>query len=377
MALPLLLFLLISYAYSLLILLFHLEIEKEPDKPGDEVKNPQPLSVIIPVRNESEHLPGLLDDLVKQSYPGELWEVIFVDDHSEDGSVSVLEALLQSRVPEGRYFYVLSLPAEKSGKKAALSFGIDHAKHKRIIQVDADCNLGPRFLASHIFFQNQHPSDLTAGLVSTGKGKGNFLEIFERLDLLSLIGVAAGSFGAGRPMMCSGANLSYSRELYQETRSFDPEHTIPSGDDMFLMIGARKLGRKLTFTTNRDSLVLTRPAKNFRSLLAQRIRWGSKSRRYGMIDIQFLAILVSLTNLSVFLMPLWMIIYTEWWPWLAGALLFKTLADFLLLHRITGLTGQRSDLRLFIPVTLCYYPFFLISVIGGLLGKSEWKRSLK
>jgi hypothetical protein len=94
-----------------------------------------------------------------------------------------------------------------------------------------------------------------------------------------------------------------------------------------------------------------------------------------MIDIQLLAFLVSLTNISIILMPLWMILYTEWWPWLTGALFLKTLADFLLLFRISGLTGQRSDLRLFVPVTLCYYPFFLVSVLGALPGRSRWKRS--
>ena len=377
MALPLLSILFVIYCYSLLILLFYLEIESAPDMKEDEVAYPLPLSVIIPVRNESDHLPGLVDDLLDQSCPGELWEVIFIDDHSEDGSASELETLLKSKALEDRSFYCLSLPSEKSGKKAALSYGIAHAKHERIIHVDGDCSLGPRFIASHIYFQKQHPSDLTAGFVTTGKSKGNFLETFERLDMLSLIGSAAGSFSLGRPMMCSGANLSYSKELYMETRSFDPEKSTPSGDDMFLMIGARKLGRILTFNTDRESLVFTEPVKNFRSLLAQRIRWGSKSHRYRKTDIQLLALLVSLTNLYMLLMPLWIILYAAWWPWLAGALFLKTLADFLLLYRITGLTGQRADLRLFIPVTLAYYPIFLVTVIGALLGKPEWKRSAK
>jgi len=375
MALTLLLILFISYVYSLLILLFQLEIDQAPDKQKGQLENPRPVSVIIPVRNESKQLPGLVENLVKQDFPGKFWEVIFVDDHSEDDSVSALEALLQSRIPEGKNFYCFSLPAERSGKKAALSYGIDHARHEHIIQVDGDCSLGPRFLSSHILFQNQHPSDLTAGLVSTAKGEGNFLETFERLDLLALMGSAAGSFGVGRPMMCSGANLFYSKELYREARSFDPVHSTPSGDDMFLMIGARKLGKKVTFNTDRSSLVLTRPVSSLGSLLAQRIRWGSKSYKYRMIDIQLLAFLVSLTNISIILMPLWMILYTEWWPWLTGALFLKTLADFLLLFRISGLTGQRSDLRLFVPVTLCYYPFFLVSVLGALPGRSRWKRS--
>ena len=377
MSLPLLLVLFFIYCYSLLILLFYMEIEKEPVEEGEKVADPLPLSVIVPLRNERDLLPGLFRDLQNQTCPGELWELIFVDDHSVDGTVTELEALLRSSTREDRDIYCFSLPAGRSGKKAAIAHGIARAKYERILQVDGDCSLGPGFIASHIKFQQYHPSDLTAGLVSTWEGRGNFLETFERLDLLALMGSAAGSFGAGRPLMCSGANLSYSKELYRDTRSFDPEHKTPSGDDMFLMIGARKLGRSLAFNTDREALVLTRPVKNLRSLLAQRIRWGSKSYWYRMSDIQLLALLVSLTNIAVFLMPLWMILYTGWWPWLAVALLIKTLADFLLLYRITGISGQRADLRLFIPVTLLYYPFFLASVMGALRGKARWKRASK
>ncbi len=377
MALPEIIILLIIYCYTLVILLFYLEIEKDPGVTGDFVEHPRPVSVIVPFRNEADHLPGLVNDLALQTYPDELWEVLFVNDHSEDGSASKLESLLKSQALESSGFSCHSLPSDRSGKKAALFYGIEHAKHERIIQVDADCRLGRRFIASHISFLNVYPSDLTAGVVTTGRGKGNFLETFERLDMLSLVGSGAGSFSLGRPMMCSGANLSYSKELYMETRSFDPELTTASGDDMFLMIGARKLGKTLTFNTSRESLVETGPVKDLWTMIAQRIRWGSKSGRYRMPDIQLLAILVTLTNISILLMPVWFILFSGVWPWLAGFWFLKTLADFLLLFRITGVTGQRADLRLFIPVSLVYYPLFLITVTGALLGKPFWKRSVK
>ncbi len=377
MALPVIIILLIIYCYSLFILLFYSEIEKDTGVTSDFVEHPRPVSVIIPFRNEADHLPGLVNDLALQTYPDELWEVLFVNDHSEDGSASKLESLLKSKALESSGFSCHSLPSDRSGKKAALFYGIRHAKYERIIQVDADCRVGRRFIASHISFLNIHPSDLTAGVVTTGTGKGNFLETFERLDMLSLVGSGAGSFSLGRPMMCSGANLSYSKELYMETRSFDPEHATASGDDMFLMIGARKLGKTLTFNTNRESLVETGPVKDLWTMIAQRIRWGSKSGRYRMPDIQLLALLVTLTNISILLMPVWFILFSGLWPWLAGALFLKSLADFLLLFKITGITGQRADLCLFIPVSLVYYPLFLITAAGALLGKPFWKRSVK
>lgn len=369
MALPLIILLLIIYGYMLLILLFTQEIEKDPDALAGASEVQAGVSVVVPFRNEEIHLPGLLEDLSGQSYPPELLEVILVDDHSTDASASIVASLTAGI----QHFYFLDLPPELKGKKKALAFGIRQAKNNRIIQVDADCRLDPGFIAAHMAFLEQHPSDLVAGMVTTRKEKENFLEVFDRLDLLSLIGAGAGSFGMGRPMMCSGANLSYSKELFLETRPFDPDETVASGDDMFLMIGARKLGRSLAFISNRESIVRTGPQKDLRALLRQRVRWSSKAGKLKMPDIQLLALLVVLTNISIFLLPLWLIMYTAWWPWLAGAVILKTLADFLLLYRMTGICGSRSDLKHFLPVSLLYYPYFLVILLWALGGSVDWK----
>jgi len=370
MALPIIIILSCISCYSLVIFLISSGIRKCEISPDGVNNYSLKVSVIIPFRNEAKNLPLLVHDLLAQSYPKSLYEVIFVDDHSDDESGKVMDSMV-SGIPG---FSCLRLVPGRSGKKAALYHGIQHASHPRLIQVDADCRLGRQFIASHMAFLEKHPSDLVAGLLFSAKGKGGFLEVFERLDLLALAGTGAGSFGMGRPMMCSGANLAYSRELYMDTRSFDPVESTESGDDMFLMIGARKLKKTIAFNTAIEACVETEPIQTFRDLLAQRIRWGAKSTRYGMADIQVLAILVTLTNLTVLLMPLWVFLFWAEWPWLAGVWIVKSLADFILLYRISRLSHQRADLLWFIPVSLAYYPVFLMSLVGILLGRTRWKR---
>lgn len=369
MAIPLIILLLIVYGYTLLILLFNLEIDKDPDPVSVSTGSRAAVSLVIPFRNEADQLPGLLEDLSLQSYPAELMEVILVDDHSGDDSASLVSAV--SAMKDN--FHCLKLSPGVSGKKKALAHGIQAARHERIIQVDADCRLDPGFVEAHMAFLEENPSDLVAGMVSTRMEEGNFLEIFDRLEVLALIGSGAGSFKLGRPMMCSGANLSYTRALFRETRPYDPEESVASGDDMFLMIGARKLGRTLAFIESRESIVRTAPRKDLRSMLAQRTRWASKAGKLRMTDIQLLAVLVVLTNLSMLLMPLWILLYSAWWPWLAGACLVKTLADFLLLFKMTGICGSRSDLRVFLPLSLLYYPYFLSILLGTLFTRPVWK----
>ena len=47
-------------------------------------------SIVIPFRNEAENLQGLLESLQNLKYPSHLFEVLFVDDASEDNSARVI-----------------------------------------------------------------------------------------------------------------------------------------------------------------------------------------------------------------------------------------------------------------------------------------------
>jgi len=357
------------YSISIFILAYGLAKLKRATNPNP--KKAVPVSIVIPVRNEDPVISGLLKDLAEQTYPGEMFEVVFVNDHSNDDSCAVIESFIEGRTG----FSLIHLSPGEHGKKVALSQGITSAAYEWIIQIDADCRIGANFITAHMAFLEANPSDFVAGLVTTGKGGGGFLESFERLDLLSLAGVGAGSFYYGRPMMCSGANLAYSRDLYRETRPFDPTERIASGDDMFLMIGARKLGKKLSFNPAREAMVETRPVQNLRSFIKQRIRWGTKSLHYKMPDIQLLAILVTITNLVILSLPIWIFGFPELWPWALSIWGLKTFADFLILVRVTKYTAQRRALYPFILMSLAYFLYFPAIIIGSLFKQPGWKET--
>ena len=120
-------------------------------------------------------------------------------------------------------------------------------------------------------------------------------------------------------------------------------------------------------------MVITEPVSGIGSMIDQRARWGSKSLRYKMFDIQALAIVVSVTNLLVLITPVWMIIFPGCWLFLLPVFLLKSLTDFLLLWNITGRTGQRRSLRLFIPASLIYYFYLLAVLTVAMIKKTVWK----
>src|SRR5581483_12089306 len=56
------------------------------------------ISVIIPARNEARNIGACLESVLAQKYPKELFEVIVVDDHSEDNTVEVVHEHMADNV---------------------------------------------------------------------------------------------------------------------------------------------------------------------------------------------------------------------------------------------------------------------------------------
>jgi len=339
-------------------------------EPGQEQPGaPVPVTVVVPFRNEAGNLMNLLDDLSQQLYPADLLWVILVNDHSTDGSGD----LARVRAAKRPGVTCLDLPEGAHGKKAAIELALSMATTDWIIQTDADCRVGPGFVQSHVAWLERHPSDLVAGWVTTREEGSGFLEAFERTELLGLTGTGAASFRLGRPVMCSGANLMYTKALHGDTRRFDPGGKVASGDDMFLMIGARKLGKRLTFNPGKRGMVQTGVAPGFGSLIGQRIRWGGKSSRYRVADIQLLALLVAVANLMVFLAPLFMLLQKGSAWWFAAAAGLKVAADLMVVTAAAGKTGQRVTSRWYLPVLLLYHPYMVLVIAGSLLNTPSWK----
>jgi glycosyltransferase involved in cell wall biosynthesis len=98
------------------------------------------LSLVIPVYNEEQTLPDLVKAIHKalESFMAE-WEVIFVDDGSMDGSLSVLKELA---LKDQQHLRVISF-RRNFGQTAAIAAGIDHASGEIVVLLDADLQNDP------------------------------------------------------------------------------------------------------------------------------------------------------------------------------------------------------------------------------------------
>ncbi len=184
----------IFFCYLLLLLFYFVGLLVMKGPGGEEPVPHHEVTVVIPFRNEASHLPGIIADLLAQSYPAHLFSVVLVNDHSTDGSEKLVASMIEGSVG----FTCLDMPVGKEGKKESIAFALSTVTTPWVLQTDADCRVGPRFISSHMHYLAEHPSDLVAGLVTTEERRGGFLEAFERLDLLGLTRDRSGVFCSGQ-----------------------------------------------------------------------------------------------------------------------------------------------------------------------------------
>ncbi len=106
------------------------------------------ISIVVPVYNEAGSLQALYTELVSVfSELGSMYryQLIFVDDGSTDGSVSIMQSI------EGKDTQVSFVEFSRNfGKEAALSAGIAKAKGNAVILMDADLQHPPRYIQEFV-----------------------------------------------------------------------------------------------------------------------------------------------------------------------------------------------------------------------------------
>ena len=97
------------------------------------------ISAVVPALNEAESLPQLHKELVLAlEQQGCVWEILYVDDGSRDGTDRVIEELAASDPRVGGIIL-----RRNFGKSAALATGFRHATGEWILTLDADLQDDP------------------------------------------------------------------------------------------------------------------------------------------------------------------------------------------------------------------------------------------
>ena len=368
---------LLFFAYAVLFLYYRygwsLIVEK---KVGEKNRHVTPVSVVIPFRNEAHNLPKLLECLSAQHYPSSLFEIILVDDHSEDGGASLIQ---QINHPNIRCVFLeehLTSTPTTAYKKRAIEAGIRMSKGELIITTDADCTMGPHWISSIVdHYEKTNAAFMVMPVLL--KPDQTVCGLFQSIDFMTMQGITAASNALRFHHMCNGANLAYTRSAFDEVDGFKGIDHIASGDDLLLMNKiAERHPSKIVYLKNKDVIVSTSPASGWKAFLQQRIRWASKAGHYQDKKMLPILLLVYMFNLMLFLL-ICLLVFSLFSNnldnhkrllliFVPSVFFLKTVLELVLLYPVSHFFSKRKLLFAF-PLLQPFHVSYV--VIAGWLGK--------
>lgn len=326
------------------------------------------VSIIIAARNEEDKIAKTIDDVLAQSYPLALFEVIIIDDHSTDRTAEIVKSY--------QGVTLIQLNEDKalnSYKKMAIQTAIGQAKGDLIVTTDADCRMGAEWLATIVNYYEATGCKMISSPVAYFEEK-SFFERAQALEFAYLIGLGASTIGNKNPSTCNGANLAYEKKAFFEVGGFKGIDDLASGDDELLLHKMAAIyGDKIGFLKNKDAVVYTHAKETLGEFIQQRKRWASKSTRYKEKSVIILGVSVWLFNLSIIVNAILSIFFPATLSFLIFQMAAKLVLEFIFLNNMMAFF-KRKALLFWLPILNVLHIIYIVYIgIAGNSGKYNWK----
>ncbi len=329
------------------------------------------VSVIVAARNEEKNIGALLTALRRQNYPSQNYEIIIVDDQSEDRTAQIVHSFEDERIhlleTTNRHNII-------SPKKNAITLGIQKSKGDILLLTDADCLPPPGWIDGIVRLFTPDVG-MVIGFSPCELPKLHFpLGHLLAIESLSLAAVAAGTAGWGQAATCNGRNLAYRKKVYEEVGGFANIQHFISGDDDLMLKLVQATDWAVQYAYDARLTVPTRLAEGAGQFANQRLRHASKGFHYNLSKVIGL-LFVYLYNLMVFLtIPLALFHHISWWMPVFFISL-KALFEFILLYQFAATMRRRHLLWIFPIAELLHIPYVVIFGALGPFKKFKWKEA--
>lgn len=362
---------LILLIYISLILFYYFKFRNSNSIKIESIDSKKFVSVIIVGRNEASHIKSLINSIIANNYPDELFEIIYIDDFSTDDSINVLKNIDSNNLKIHELKEV-DIPENLNNyKKTALKYAVSLTNGEIIIQTDADTVVGEDWIISHVSCYENEKINFVTGPVFF-KSNNTAIELFQKYDFIATMGVTCASIDSKLHYMANGANMSFRKKVFNDFQG----NEFASGDDMFLIQDvAYRYPNSVMFLKNNESKVYTYPESNISDFIRQRLRWATKTNSYKNSSLKFVIMITFLINFIV-LVNLIMILFLG-----LGHLYFTV---FLIITKlIVDFTFTSSVAKYFkeevkginLVMALLRYPIYIVSigVISNFSKKYIWK----
>jgi glycosyltransferase involved in cell wall biosynthesis len=148
--------LLFTLLVAIELLIGNRSVEALRDMPSVPGISPQKVSIIVAARNEQRNIRSALQSLLDLEYPN--YELIVVDDRSEDATGEILDAMAAS-APLLNVIHIDSLPDGWLGKNHALWAGSRQAVGNYLLFTDADIIMEPTVVTRAVAYLERNHLD--------------------------------------------------------------------------------------------------------------------------------------------------------------------------------------------------------------------------
>ena len=356
----------ILFVLMLILLIFNLSIYSALNKlfrfrkksKGSNIN----ISIVVAAKNETEIIPNLIAALLKQNFPKDNFEVIIVDDNSEDDTFlkakSICTELENFRIikTENKIF---------KAKKGALDLGIKLTKYPYILITDADCEPEVEWINSFASgFANKN--DFLFG-IAPYKRKNSLTNLVARFENLRASIIVFAFSKLGFPYSAAARSFGFSKEAFNKINGYENTNATLSGDDDLLLQEAIKFNFKIGMVTENNSFVFSNTKNNFTDFSNQKARHTSTSIYYSFKSKLLLAIwhLINLTSLfSILALPYGNIFLLPFF--------IKIIIDTFVLNNFQNNFGYKINPILFIFLQINYELNLIYFFLKGLKFPNRW-----
>lgn len=263
-------------------LYFFTRIFNFPKSPIPDTLIAPPVTVIICAKNEArnleQHLPAILAQRYTNAAGKPAFEVLVVNDASDDDTEQVLQTL------ERRYAHLWHTTIGKEdvrlfkGKKYALHIAAKSATYPWVLLTDADCVPRSEDWISHMVQPLSHGKEIVAGFGALRHRPG-LLNAFIRWETMHTFVQYSSYALAGKPYMAVGRNLACTKEvLLRAQQSTVWNETLSGDDDLLLQCCATATNTAIV--AHRDAFTVSDAKKSVGEWLSQKQRHVSTGKYY-------------------------------------------------------------------------------------------------
>lgn len=330
----------------------------------DKLKECKTVTFGVIAYNEQSYLPELLDDLINQTYPKNLTEVILVDGGSQDTTWKIMSSFKDKY--ENDYLSIKLLHNKKKVQPAGWNVVINNAGADVILRIDAHARL------PHDFIQ-QNIACINSGENVCGGPRENIIDentVWKRMLLdaeQSLFGAGIASYRQETKeikYVSSVFHGAYRKEVFDKVGLFNEKLIRTEDNEIHYRI--RKAGYRICYNPDIKSYYQTR--NTLPKMLKQKFQnglWIGKTLKvcpkcisiFHLVPFAFVMAIVVCMLLSVFKL------------WQFGVLLAVAYGLFLLVNTITCICKSKNIADLLLPIV--YFLMHICYGVGTVVGIVE------